>query len=83
MPHRRPPAVLAFIFYREKGSAVPVPRQHQSRISVRGEKLSCERTWFGVPSTYAYDSANSFKRDVCLRLMRRSWQTRESRTQRE
>ena len=32
MPHRRPPAVLAFIFYREKGSAVPVPRQHQSRI---------------------------------------------------
>ena len=27
-----PPAVLAFIFYREKGSAVPVPRKHQSRI---------------------------------------------------
>ena len=29
MPHR-PPAVIAF--YREKGSAVPIPRQEQSRI---------------------------------------------------
>ena len=29
LPHC-PPAVLAFIFYREKGSAVPIPRQHQS-----------------------------------------------------
>ena len=28
LPHR-PPAVLAFIFYREKGSAVPIPRQDQ------------------------------------------------------
>ena len=27
LPHR-PPPVLAFIFYREKGSAVPIPRQH-------------------------------------------------------
>ena len=30
LPHR-PPAVLAFICYREKGSAIPIPRQQQSR----------------------------------------------------
>ena len=33
------PAVLALVFYREKGSAVPIPRQHQSRILSTHEVL--------------------------------------------
>ena len=58
LPHR-PPAVLAVIFYREKGSAVPIPRQHQRRILSTHEAFSAINR-FPLPGTKVW------KRTPCI-----------------